>query len=357
MNNRPPLQFKILDANSGCFSRDWDGEEKVDNLRSQLRGGAITHEAALMAARRMVRQEPDNLDAQQFLALRYWDGGMKDEAAALWAPLFARVSALIPPDFKGRIDWSELDNRPFLRLAHSQLLGLMHLGAAPAASKLSKRLLAWTPEDNLGVRYLQPLIAVMGGHHKTAYKQFLKIAPEMPTGWYHAARIAFRDEQFVTALTLLRRGILANPYIAEAITGRRVLFSHLHWHRSNRADHSMAQSFLETEFEGWAQEDIDFVDWGFNCAMVMRERAAAAEINEGLTFEFEPAARQRLVDIAHQMDAAITDDSSAGPIRKVKNRHGHEHWPWDRVGALHPGQRGWSAEQAAFFDPLRDWHL
>lgn len=348
MNKPASLRFHLLDANTGLFSRDWDSEEKVDELRSQLERGAISLEAAIMAARRIVSREPDNLDAQQFLALRYWEGGLKEEAAALWGPLFARVSALIPPDFKGQINWGELDNRPFLRLAHSHLLGLMYRGDAPAASKLCKRLLAWSPGDNLGVRYLQPLIAVMGGHYKTAYKQFLKTAPEMPNGWYHAARIAFLEERFVTALTLLRRGVLANPYIAEAITGRRVLFKHLHWHWSNIADHSMAASFLETEFEGWEQEEIDFVDWGFNCAMVMHERAAAAEINEGLAYAHEHDARGLLVARLPEMEAAITDESSEPLIRMVQNRYRKKYWPWDRVGALHPSQRDWSAEQAAF---------
>ncbi len=349
MNDTQALAFIRDDDTNGRFSRDWEGEEKVDDLREQLNSGSITLEAAVMAARGIVRREPDNLDAQQFLAVNYWETGLKVEAADLWATLFERVSALIPPTFKGLIEWNELDNRPFLRLAHGHLLGLMHVRDAKAASKLCKKMLAWCPNDNLGVRYLRPLIELMGGHYKTAYKQFLKIAPDQPNGWYHAARIAFIEERYVTALTHLRRGVLANPYIAEVITGRRVLFDHLQRHLSNLADHSMAESFLEDEFDGWGQEEIDFVDWGFNCASVMRERTVAAQINEGLTYEHRHEVRRQFHGMSDELESLITDKSSLALIQKVVNRDGQECWPWDRVALLFPRHRGHlSAEEAAF---------
>lgn len=339
MSTNRAIRFIMINDQSGRFSRDWKGEEKVDDLREQIDSGAISREAAIMAARSIVSREPDNLDAHQFLAVNYWDAGLKVEAADLWATLFERVAALIPPEFKGLIEWSEMNNRPFLRMAHGHLLGLMHVGDAKAASKLCKRMLAWCPYDNLGVRYLQPLIALMGGHYKTAYRQFLNIAPEQPNGWYHAARIAFLEERYITALTHLRRGVLANPYIAEVITGRRVLFDHLQRHGSNRADHSLAESFLEDEFDGWEQEEIDFVDWGFNCASVMRERTVAAQINEGLTYEHRHEVRRQFLDMSDELESLITDESSLALIQKVVNRDGQECWPWDRVTLQAPPVR------------------
>ena len=42
--------------------------------------------------------------------------------------------------------------------------------------------------------------------------------------------IAFRQGDYVAACTYLRRGIAANPYIAEGLTGRTVLSEHLYWH-------------------------------------------------------------------------------------------------------------------------------
>jgi hypothetical protein len=49
-------------------------------------------------------------------------------------------------------------NRPFLRLAHGTLLGLMRrrdkAKGGEAAMVLAKQMLAWCPMDNIGVRFL-----------------------------------------------------------------------------------------------------------------------------------------------------------------------------------------------------------
>jgi tetratricopeptide (TPR) repeat protein len=124
-------------------------------------------------------------------------------------------------------------NRSFLRLAHGTLLGLMHKRDGKAAMALAQQMLAWCPMDNIGVRFLLGDIALLQGDHKAAMKDYLKGAPNSPAHWYQAALIAFRERDYVAACTYLRRGIAANPYIAEGLTGRTVLTEHLYWHASN----------------------------------------------------------------------------------------------------------------------------
>jgi hypothetical protein len=58
-------------------------------------------------------------------------------------------------------------------------------------------------------------------------------APSSPAHWYQAGQIAFRDGDYVSACTYIRRGIAANPYIAEGLTGRTFLTEHLYWHASS----------------------------------------------------------------------------------------------------------------------------
>ena len=106
-------------------------------------------------------------------------------------------------------------NRSFLRLAHGTLLGLMRLRdkakGGEAAMELAKQMLAWCPMDNIGVRFLLGDIALLQGDHPAAMKEYLKGAPNSPAHWYQAALIAFREGDYVTACTYLRRGIAANP--------------------------------------------------------------------------------------------------------------------------------------------------
>ncbi len=123
-----------------------------------------------------------------------------------------------------------MDNRSFLRIAHGYLLGLMHRGDGKAAKALAKKLLAWCPADNLGVRLLMGDISLMTGDTQSAMKSYLKEAADSPAHWYQAGQIAFREGDFVSACTYVRRGIAANPYIAEGLTGRTTINEHLYWH-------------------------------------------------------------------------------------------------------------------------------
>ncbi len=52
--------------------------------------------------------------------------------------------------------------------------------------------------------------------------------PNSPAHCYQAALIAFREGDYAAACTYLRRGLAANPYMAEGLTGRTVLSEHLY---------------------------------------------------------------------------------------------------------------------------------
>ena len=220
----------------GRFSRNWQDEEALDVLIDKLEAGQLSHKQAL---------------------------------------------AHVPKGFKGQITWGEVDNRPFLRLAHGTLLGLMRrrdkAKAGEAAMALAKQMLAWCPMDNIGVRFLLGDIALLKGDHKAAMKEYLKGAPNSPVddpkAWSQAALIAFRLGDYVAACTYLRRGIAANPYIAEGLTGRTVLSEHLYWHSSNVHGPEWAVDYLDSAACNWTPDETDFVDWVFNASPVLKERA------------------------------------------------------------------------------------
>ena len=125
---------------------------------------------------------------------------------------------------------------------------------------MAKKLLAWCPADNLGVRMLMGDISLMTGDTKTAMKSYLKEAATSPAHWYQAGQIAFREGDFVSACTYMRRGIAANPYIAEGLTGRTLIKEHLYWHASNRYGPDWAADYLSAPVCDWSAQEIDFVD-------------------------------------------------------------------------------------------------
>lgn len=138
----------------GTFIRDWAEEDELDELIDSLDAGSISHKQGLLRAQKLLVKFPGQLEIQNFIASRLWNLEMRDEAADAWEKAYRQATAIYPPGFKGQINWVEIDNRSFLRVAHGYLLGLMHRGDGKAAKALAKKLLAWCPADNLGVRML-----------------------------------------------------------------------------------------------------------------------------------------------------------------------------------------------------------
>lgn len=337
-----PLSFTVevfddhetgLPTAFGRFSRNWQDEEVLDGLLAQRETGQITDKQALIQARKLEATTPYNLEIQNFIANRLWSLGLKDDAAEVYEKAYALALAAIPKDFKGQITWGEINNRSFLRVAHGTLLGWMHQGKGKAAMALARQLLAWCPMDNIGVRLLLGDIALLQGDHQAALREYLKSAPNSPASWYQAALIAFRGGDYVAACTHLRRGIAANPYIAQGLTGRTVLTEHLYWHASNVHGPEWATYYLDSAACNWAPEEVDFVDWVFNSAAVLKERAKLAELHEAITYERDAERRSALAGKRALFDHAITTTLSKKLVHKVRNRYGIEVWPWDRAGA------------------------
>ena len=217
-------------------------------------------------------------------------------------------------------------------LAHGYLLGPMHQGDGKAAKALAKKLLAWCPADNLGVRMLLGDISLMTGDTQSAMKSYLKEATDSPAHWYQAGQIAFREGDFVSACTYVRRGIAANPYIAEGLTGRTKINEHLYWHASNRNGPEWATDYLSAPVCDWSAPEIDFVDWVFNSAAVLRERACLMAQHEGLTYERDAEHRQAFGMRSSYLMNELTDGLSNAMVKRVHNRYGVETWPWERAG-------------------------
>jgi len=320
----------------GTFTRNWEEEEPLDRLLDQLETGRISDRQALTKARKLETAAPNNLEIQNFIANRLWALGLRDEAFDVHQQAFERARSLIPKRFKGLIIWSEIDNRPFLRLAHGTLLGLMHRRDCGAALPLARQMLAWCPGDNLGIRYLMGDIALLMGDYPAAMKEYLKYAACSPSHWYQAALIKFREQDFVVACTYLRRGVVTNPYIAEGLTGRTVLAEHLYWHGSSVNGPQWAIDYLESPACDWKDDELDFMDWVFNSSEMLKERAERMAINEGLTYENDLQKRGFYLSQSERFDKRITDALSKKMVRKVKNSWGDEIWPWEREGFMAP---------------------
>ncbi len=103
-------------------------------------------------------------------------------------------------------------------------------------------------------------------------------------------------------------------------------------HASNRNGPEWATDYLSAPVCDWSAPEIDFVDWVFNSAAVLRERACLMAQHEGLTYERDAEHRQAFGMRSSYLMNELTDGLSNAMVKRVHNRYGVETWPWERAG-------------------------
>lgn len=115
-----------------------------------------SHEVATRC-RQLIKQDPSFIDGYAHLGNALFWLNEHAETIRVCEPFFEQLCALVPSAFKGRINYYELDNRPFFRLAHTLVLayyGLQTKEGDRQAKKLARQMLKWWPNDNIGFRFL-----------------------------------------------------------------------------------------------------------------------------------------------------------------------------------------------------------
>ena len=113
----------------------------------------------------------------------------------------------------------------------------------------------------------------------------------------------------------------------------------MYWHASKVHGPEWAIDYLESAACDWTTEEIDFVDWVFNAAPVLKERAAWMGLIEELTCSWDAVERAPYAQKSMALSDRITDTLSKKMVRKVKNRWGEDIWTWDREGFKRPSNR------------------
>lgn len=190
----------------------WDGFDGF--TKAQKRQARRWVEATLKA-------QPGFLDGG--LALAWMQRDAKEPEALSTAAHYVRMAEeFIPKGFKGRILWGHLENRMFHRLLWLHMSLNHEHGHVAAATKTARRLLRLNPNDNLGVRYLLPLLLLQQGDSAGAKRSLKAVAaessrdPAVLRAFVHFAQgevEAFRAQlaRALFTLPILRVFFLNNP--------------------------------------------------------------------------------------------------------------------------------------------------
>lgn len=322
------LVFEPIDGN-GRFRFPSKIDSELCGKLEDLSDAAIDRAGYENGLTAIIRQEPEFLDARVYLASYHLELGQFSVAQQIASLGMAIATSLIPADFKKRIDWLELGNRPFLRLLAIATLANVHMKHHKEAIRLIKMSLKFNPNDNLGLRVMLGSEQLRAGQ-EMAKKSLAKHTDMFPSCHYELALAYIQDGDWAAAATALRKGFCDNLYIAEMLCGMEITTPLRLWHGTNHAEPGYAADYIGQYGDLWDEqpESKRFVRWLFNHSSVLRERADMLACREELHWTEKLGQRSNILDRLRALMAGVDDHLSRELVRKRTDRFGVEHYPW-----------------------------
>lgn len=155
--------------------------------------------------------------------------------------------------------WEDPETRPYLRALYGRAMTQWHSGRFADTSRDLQKILTLNPRDNQGVRFLIPLVHLLGEEDDRARESILAYERDYP-GDYCEPSLLFGkglalwktgDEE--AAATAYRTGMLRNLYIAPLLLDLPLPPSDI-WHPNDRSEFSYAQDFIQSYAVLWDRD-------------------------------------------------------------------------------------------------------
>lgn len=172
---------EMADDLGGCFSQSPACVQLADQLDERWLSIDEPTKAQRSKARRWITKimqaQPGFLEGGLALAWILHEEG-DSGALVMVNRLVKQANSLIPKGYKGRIIWGHTSNRFYHRLLWLQFTLHFQQGNLAEAAKLGRKMLRLNPNDNLGVRYVLPLILLECGDYPGAKRALKPVADE-----------------------------------------------------------------------------------------------------------------------------------------------------------------------------------
>ena len=317
----------------GQFHFPESHERTTDKLVALLEAydaGRVKQRGMLRRLNALAEQEPDHIDALAHLGMFLRKANRLEEASPVCERALSIGVKALPEDFTGRLEWSWIENRSFLRAAMALVLVRLDEGDRRAGIKLLERILSWNPNDNQGVRLMIGSEYLRAGEEMKARWGLQKHEAEYPAYRYELGLLHLRAKRWAAAATSLRHGFVENPYIAEILCNCVSPIPLPIWHGSNWNEPKAALDYTNRYGALWrsSAEAPRFVRWLYNHPKVMVERAGVLECLQELLWKYDADARGLILDRARAARGRIDDVLSAEIVRARIGRNGNAVLPW-----------------------------
>ncbi len=305
-------------------------DEALNSLLDAKDAGSVDESRFIAKLRQLVKKYPWFIDGHAHIGVALFDHGDFDAAAAAFERGAQIGDEAMPARFRGRIDWAELENRPYLRCLHGLALCRQKQGRLRDSVSIMKRMLRFNPSDNQGVRFLVGSGLLRLGQVASARRYLAKAAEGDPGCRYDLALLDFIGGSYVAAATSLRWGFVENGYIAEMLCGMRRPPPLMIWTGTNLADRDTAEAYVEAGGELWwtTPGAIEFLRWLHMHPKVLEERARFIECQQELVWLEPGEARSQVVRRLETLEREMGPALSEAIVKVRRGRDGNRYSPW-----------------------------
>lgn len=317
----------VFQCGGESFHRFLDGFYALLEERDD---GRLALRPYVEALEKMITDRPDFIDGHAHLGFALLEQGKVRDAHGACLRGIAVGRRAIPEDFRGRIEWGWLENRPFLRALHGAALCHLRGRDFQGAARVMEEILAYNPNDNQGIRYLLGSAYLRAGNPGDARSLFEREAHGFPPYLYELALLHLQEKDWLSASVWLRRGFCANGYIAEMLCGNRDPSSLAVWHDSNFSEPETAHDYLSDFGSLWRRKrsSMAFLRWLYNHPKILAERARFMECQEELLWEHDFDRRGAVLARGEAIRASIDHRLSEEIVQPRVDRHGRSVFPW-----------------------------
>lgn len=175
LNASTPLyQFEIdnRDSSAGRFTESKACQQLISELDNYYQGTKTQDQ--LQIAEKWIKsalvKQPDFLECGLCLAQIYYDQDNLQAAYATIQMFIKKAERLIPKGYHGLVEWGCITNRVYHRMLWLQMTIFHDAERMRQCLASARKQLRRNPNDNLGVRYIYPLMLLEVGDYEKAAK-------------------------------------------------------------------------------------------------------------------------------------------------------------------------------------------
>lgn len=155
--------------------------------------------------------------------------------------------------------WVDTETRPYLRALYGRAMTEWHQGRFSETAKDLQRLLSLNPGDNQGVRFLIPLVHLLGDDDPKALKSLAEYDLNYPDDYCEPALLfgkglaLWRSGNETAAQEAYQAAMLKNLYIAPLLLDLPTPPAEI-WHPNDRSEIGYAQDFMQSYAILWDRD-------------------------------------------------------------------------------------------------------